>query len=208
MTKIILVLLCVFLLNFLFSQSCIKHTNETTTTFLENNKPTDNAKILGKIIETKEWNDSINLLFVFYSVSRMERAEDRQWKITEIKGYVFIPENDSVFKRIYIDTYAQQGSFAIIDTLFFANADKDASKELVILCKWDSKDTEGNPSKIYSASFYDNIQNNNQTEELTILSDFETVFGNQFEGINKKGKLITAKYKSIVQINKKLKKII
>lgn len=177
-----------------YSQIFEKNGVESLEEFAEKAKPNPDAKLKGDVLETNLWDKLKKTIFSFYKIDGDEPS---------INGYVFVQLESTKFNRILIDSYLQEGSDANIESVFFANADKDPEKELFIICKWPQKN--GNLFQVYC---YDNLDLNiKKQKKLTPLRSIDKMFTLEFEGIQDGIKKI-AKFNTAVKVKKQLKKIL
>lgn len=180
---------------------------ESKEDFAARCKPADTAEITGNVLETKLWDGNRNMIFAFYMVTRTEHNGTKSWTEPYVEGYVFVPRADGAYQRVFIDRYGQEGADAEIRSVFFANADKDAQKELVILCAWDQSRHYGISGALYQAYIYDDIKEGNKTEALHALTGFEKIFDMEFDGTNDAGEASKAHFTTAGDIRKKLKQL-
>jgi len=183
------------------SQDFKRLENETLQNFAKRMKPIPNSEISGEVLEVKNWNEHKNVIFVFYLL----RYDRKDWVETFLDGYVFVPLGNNLYRKIFIDRYAQEGADAEIWSVFFANADKDGQKELGILCSWDQSMHYGISGRLYQTYFYDEILG--KQKSLKPITSFEEIFPLEFDGTNDGDEKSVAKYKTAEQIKKKLKKL-
>ncbi len=151
-----------------------------------------------EIVETNKWLTGVNTIFVFETQKNVESLEEN------IEGFVYIFENNRTYKKVKIDTYEPEGRNANVEFFFFYNVDKDTEKELVVLCSWEQQLKAVAEGKLYQVFIYDNYVKG--SNELVPLIEFNNLFGIEFEGVQE-GRKVTAKFKSIKSIKKKLNQI-
>ena len=183
------------------SQNFKRLNNETAQSFAERMKPISNSEISGEVLEVKNWNEHKNLIFVFYLL----RYNRKDWEETYLDGYIFVPVGNNLYRKIFIDRYAQEGADAEVESVFFANTDKDGQKELGILCSWNQSMHYGISGRLYQPYFYDGISA--KQKSLKPITTFEKIFPMEFDGSNDEDKESVAKYKTADQIKKQLRKL-
>ena len=112
-------------------------------------------------------------------------------------GYMFIPTGNGMYKRSFIDTFCVDDKSPKITGVFFANADSDGVRELVIQTTADRKDREAT-GKQYSAYVYDNVSSRPFPGRLKRL-EIPAELAEGFEG-TMNGKPQKAKYKTEKEI--------
>jgi hypothetical protein len=157
-----------------------------------------------KIIETKEWTAEPSII-AFYT-QKYYIAEDGGLPKDNYRtfGYVFVPNGKDTYKRIFIDTFAYDGSPIMVGSAFFANADSDQVKELVITTTCLQKDKQASGT-MYTTKVYDNVTRL-LPGRLKKLDDVNGKLEGGFEGL-KDGKPMKAKYKNEKEIAEALKKM-
>jgi hypothetical protein len=203
MNKILLAIALLLSLNS-FSQEFKRLPNETIEDFAGRYK-TDSSKLSGKVVEGR-WNKQ-DAVFAFYADKEIENINDKNVEVEFIEGYIFIKTAENVYNRIYIDRYFPEGADAEIESVFFANADNDKEKELIVLCSWDqNRHAAPISGKLYQIYFYDNINSQNLPKTLAVLN-LETTFKFEFDGTNDAGEVSKAKYINVYQIKQELKRL-
>lgn len=164
-----------------------------------------NYTITHSPIKTKLWNIE-NVIIAFYETPIYHKYENMTYEHNLVKGYLLIPNNNT-FKKILIDEYEDDNVDTEILSVFFANADNDKEKELIILT--------GNTHRLeylyngteYSVYIYDNISTKDIPEKLSVLTNPKfDVFNINFEG-TLDDKNHKAKFKTAEAVKKELKKL-
>lgn len=104
--------------------------NETLENFARRNGLSQ-AELTHSVLETEAWGYK-KAVIAFY---------DMEFKISDqtyrrIVGYIFLPQDPNTYQKILIDSFEPEGGDPKIEAVFFANADKDNAKELVVICSW------------------------------------------------------------------------
>lgn len=173
-----------------------RNDNETAINFI--NRTYGNLINLNHpIIETDYWIKDANVIFVFIN----KKLEDDLG--TDVKGYIYVSKNKKTYHQLIIDSYGPEGRNAKVETIFFANADDDSNKELIVLCSWKQQLKEIAEGKLYQTYIYDNFDFNNKSKKLIYLEGISNHFGSEFEGINE-GVQHKAKYKTAKDIKEEL----
>ncbi len=183
------------------SQVFIRDTDESLQQFAEKSKPDNKAILKGDVLETDLWYRDKKIIFCFYKTSAKLDDED-----TFTQGYLFLPVETNKYKRILIDNYDPEGNDAKIESIFFVNADKDAVKELVIICKWPQK-LALNEGNLFQVFVYDNLDLKMNQKKLVPLQKINDKFKIEFDGYQD-GKKKTAKYNTAKKVRERLKQLI
>jgi hypothetical protein len=205
MRQIITIIATFFLISVSVGQSVLRQENETAEMLANRLKP-ESTEIAHTVIESRQLDGSKNVIVAFYKktiyeVRQMKTYIDRtQHDI--ILGYMFIPTSNKNYEKIFIDTIPPDGGDPEIISIFFANADKDKNKELIVLCSYEQRhyDYDGD---LYETYIFDYHKDKMQFKYLSELS--ETFFGCDCGWRN--GQIETAKYKTAKDVKTKLKKL-
>lgn len=199
--KIKILFLIVFVFVFAsigFAQSNLKEVkrlaNETAEKFAKRNGRAD-AELVHPVIETEAWNNKKSI-FAFYS-----GEADGQ-----VDGYVFVPKSDGVYQKILIYNFEEEGDTPKIEAVFFANADKDKAKELIVICSWDVKhyDVSGT---LYGTYVFDDITSETNPPKLKFLKNVSEKVSGGCDCTYRDGTKGTKKFKTAAQVKTGLKKL-
>lgn len=150
-----------------------------------------------KIYETTEWSQTPGII-AFYT-QKYYSEENAITPNFRTMAYIFMPTANDYYKRILIDTFTNDGKQVRINQVFFANADTDQAKELVIMASFSQPDGVN-----YYNRIYDNIFRP-MPIHLRRLDEDKTKIESGFEGI-KNGKACNAKFKTKYDITESLEK--
>lgn len=117
-----------------FGQIVQRQNNESVEQFAERLKP-DNSTLTHKVLETK-WN-SIPVIICLYDQTYKEPPEKDAYH--RIIGSVLIQLNNNKYSLTTFGTIDTEGGDPKIESVFFANADKDKTKELIIVASWEQR---------------------------------------------------------------------
>lgn len=111
---------------------------ETAEQFAERHKP-DSSTLTYKVLETK-WN-AIPVVISFYKQAYKLPIQNDPGQQTyhKIDGAVYIQLDKNNYSKTTFGTIDTEGSDPVIDTVFFANADTDKTKELIVLVTWEQR---------------------------------------------------------------------
>ncbi len=112
------------------------------------------ADMTSKIVTTTEWGSDTSII-AFYTQKYYLAEDGAQPKdLFRTLAYAFVPTVKDTYKRILIDTFTNNGQPVKIATAFFANADSDNVKELVIMATATQKE-KGTVGTLYMNRAYD-----------------------------------------------------
>jgi hypothetical protein len=193
----------IFVTSFCFGQILKRQDDETAEMFANRIKP-DSTELAHTVIETKLLDTSKKLIIAFYKktiyeVRQMDTYVDHsQYDI--IIGNLFIPLCDNNYEKKLIYTIQPDGGDPEIISIFFANADKDKGKELIVLCKYDQRHYD------YSGAFYDTYIYDFSNGEVQFLKQLSEKFWGCECGW-RNGKTEKAKYKTAKDVRARLIKL-
>lgn len=107
------------------------------------------ARVLGQAedglnIVDAPWNGRRTL---FADYQRTEREKD--YNVTYRELFALVQQPDGAWRKIAITTGEEEGGEAEVAAIGFANADRDADRELVVILKWPQQHYD------YSGAFYE-----------------------------------------------------
>jgi len=150
-----------------------------------------------KIVETTEWSESPAVI-AFYT-QKYYTEENATVPNLRTLAYIFMPTANEYYKRILVDTFCNDDKPVKINKVFFANADSDATKELVIMAS--SAQSGG---AIYYNRIYDNVVKP-MPAKLRRIPDAKTKITGGFDGMTRDGKTGHVEYKTKDDILEALK---
>jgi len=184
-------------------QTVTRHTNETAEMLANRFKP-DSTELAHAVIETNSLDTTKKIIIAFYTktiyeVRQMDTYVDHsQYDI--LLGYAFIPVSVNSYEQKLIDTIPPDGGDPEILAVFFANADKDKDRELVVLCKYEQRHYD------YGGAFYETfIYDYSKDKFKYIKSLSEKFWGCECGWRN--GKTEKAKYKTAKEVRAGLAKM-
>ena len=170
----------------------------------------DSSEFAHAVFETKSLNINKNLIVAFYKktiyeVRQMPTYIDHD-NYDIIIGYLYVPISNNNYRKVLIDTISSDGGDPEIISVFFANADKDSTKELVVLCKYPQVHYD------YGGDFYETFIYDNPTDTTERLTYFNEL-SKKFFGCEcnwrkeEKRKPETAKFKTAKDVKAELKRL-
>ncbi len=160
-------------------------------------------EMMSKVISTTEWSATPSLIAFYTQKYYVEEDGALPKDHYRTLGYIFIPTAKDMYKRVFIDTFNNNGLPVKITGAFFANADSDNVKELVVMATSVQKDEHATGTRYFNR-IYDNVARP-LSGRLKKLDPATTKIEDGFEG-QEAGKASKAKYKSEKEITDALKK--
>jgi hypothetical protein len=114
-----------------FGQTVKRQDNETVEAFIKRLMP-DTTELAHQVIETNTW-DTTKAIIAFYGY---DDTRDINTGFNKIFGHLYLPTGQNNYQDISFGPIEEDGGYPEIISVFFANADKDKPKELIVLCKY------------------------------------------------------------------------
>lgn len=159
------------------------------------------------VIESEEW-DSVKKVIIFFKLFDEGNI-----------GYLLTPMQNNTYTITLIDTLFDQGGqgVPIIESVSFANADKDSAREIIVMIKAPVKAPryaeQYGEGFYYDTYIYDNPLLPNPAKRLHYFEDISNKLSAGFDGSYyraKDGKFVnkeTAKYKDVASVRAALKQM-
>lgn len=164
-----------------------------------------NSSLAHAVIETSVW-DFPKATIVFYTEDLTHEYKDIVYERQAVKGY-FLWNDGKTDRKILIDHFEDDNVDTEILSVFFANADNDKQKELIILTANTHRLEYLYDGTEYGVYIYDDISIKNVPEKFKLLTNPKfDAFNKNFEGFQD-DKNHKAKFKTADAIKKELKKL-
>ena len=170
--------------------------NRTPLEIAEALKP-KNSTIVHDVIKTDIWGFK-NAIIAFYETKFVDSVSTTQkYERQYVEAFIYFQQKES-WQKVLIYKFEDDNVFTEIRSVFFANADKDAAKELIILSSCTHRLQYLYEGVEYSTSFYDDIKSSKLQKELIYLDKISEKLDGGFEGYlddnpNSKARFTTAK---------------
>ncbi|MBL3658884.1 hypothetical protein [Fulvivirga sediminis] len=149
-------------------------------------------------IETTHWVADVSTIILFFNTI----IDDDD----AVEGFILFSKDEIKYNLIRIDNYLPAGNGAEIASVFFANADSDPDKELIVLCTWPQRIKLTAEGTLYQTYIYDDLNSSVYQDKLIYLADISGHFGLEFEGWQE-GDNVKARYKNASAIRAELKRL-
>lgn len=164
-----------------------------------------NSSLAHAVIETSVW-DFPKATIAFYTEDLTLEYKDIVYERQAVNGY-FIWNDGKMDRKILIDHFEDDNVDTKILSVFFANADNDKQKELIILTANTHRLEHLYDGTEYGVYIYDDISIKNVPEKFKLLTNPKfDIFNQNFEGFQD-DKNHKAKFKTADAIKKELKKL-
>lgn len=164
-----------------------------------------NSKLAHAVIETSVWGLP-KASIVFYTETLEHEYQNTIYERQAVNGY-FIWKEGKIYKKIMIDRFEDDNVDTEILSVFFANADHDKEKELIVLTANTHRLQYLYDGTEYNVYIYDDVSNKNIPEKLTLINNPKfDVFNQNFEGFQE-DKRRKAKFKTADAVKKELKQL-
>lgn len=180
------------------AQTVKRQAGETTEAFVQRLAPAT-MELAHPVIETTTWDSTAKAIVAFYGY---DDTADVNTGYNKIYGHLYLPAGNSNYRDISFGPIEEDGGYPEIISVFFANADKDAARELVVICQYMQRhyDYSGDA---YETFIFDNPSGQSKLTEFNKLEE-------HFRGCDcewRNGKTETAKFKTAKEIRAELKKL-
>jgi len=185
---------------FSYGQEVKRLENETLENMARRNGPSQ-SELAHAVIETEAWGRQKTMI-VFYAVE----VKDKYGAHGQVDGYLFLPISPNTYQKILIKNFEPEGGDPKIEAAFFANADKDAARELIIICSWPQQhyDVSGT---LYGTFIFDDLRPGATPTKLSFLEGISNKVSGSCDCTDRNGKRRTSKYKTAVSVKAGLKKL-
>lgn len=197
----------IFILLFLLGSTIVngqviqRNDGETAEQFAERFKP-QNAKLTHGVIEMK-WNDIPIIIALYKQSYKLPLKQDlEQQSYFRIVGTVFMHKDKNTFIKTGFGVIDTEGGEPNIETVFFANADTDKTKELVVIASWQQQhfDVDGT---LYGTFVYD-YDLSNRRNDWKLLEKISKKLDGGCECSWSDGSSKKAKFKTAAQVKREL----
>lgn len=174
--------------------------NETLENFARRNGPSQ-SELTHSVIETEAWGHEKTVI-AFYDT----QFKDSDQTYDRIVGYIFLPQDANTYQKILIGTFEPEGGPPQIEAVFFANADKDKAKELIVICSWLQRHYDFSGT-LYGTFIFDDLRAGARPTELSFLENVSDRVSGDCECEWRNGKKRTSRYKTAASVRAGLKKL-
>ena len=183
-----------------WGQSIAYMQGEQPEAFVLRNGP-GKSELAHPVIETKEWSKHGKAVIAFYE----HEGKNESGEIENlIEGFIFLPNTDSTFRKIRIDTFEQEGGPVHIRTVFFESFRKH--RKLFVMCEWPQLLHADFGGTIYSTFVYD-MPPGQAVDELQIDQKLTKKFSDDSDLSFRDGRSTHAKYKSATAVRRALRRM-
>ena len=183
---------------FSYAEEVRRLENETLEDFAKRNGPPQ-AELTHKVIETEAWGKQKTVMAFYIVEIKLKDGTPA----TQVGGYLFMPKSTDTYEKILIKNFEEGGD---VEAVFFANADKDKAKELIVICSRLVRhyDVSGT---LYSTFVFDDLRYGANPTKLSFLEGVSERVSGDCECEWRDGKRKTSKYKTAASVKAGLKKL-
>jgi hypothetical protein len=182
-----------------------KEKNENNDEFAYRIAP-EQSELVGKVISIP-WNGK-PVIIAFYKESyRLPIKDDPdQQEYFRLLGFVYFKSQGGNYTRYLIDTIDTEGDTPAIESVFFANADTDVAKELILIVSWEQRHAAVNGT-LYGTFVYDDIATVSNKGKLRFMETISKKVDGGCDCTWDNGKTNAVKYKTAGAIKSELKRL-
>lgn len=205
MKRIVIFLIVLFAFHvFAEAYTIERNPNETKEQFIERTK-IHNSTVAGKIIDA-EWNNSQVLTVFFLQMNDNNKLDKKNNDCDErLIVCIYVQKSPNYYNSYFIDTISCEGDSPMLKDAFFANADGDLDKELVLIIAWNQKHYDFS-GVLYGSFVYDYYQENGNYR-FSDLKDIADKISGGCECVWKDGSENKSLFKTANEIKEQLNKL-
>ena len=178
--------------------------SETAEQFAQRQKP-DSSELTSKVLETK-WNSTPVIIAFYQETYKLPKQNDPdQQDYLGIVGTIFIQSGSNSYRKYLIDIFDSEGGDPVVESVSFANADKDNKKELIIIVSWNQVHYDVGGT-LYNTFIYDNLLNTDQTS-LSLMKELSEKLDGGCDCSWRDGLIKKAKFKTASDIKRGLTRL-
>lgn len=183
-----------------YGQDIKRGDTETIDAFAARNAPLQ-SELVHTVIQTTAW-DTPNSVIAFYKRDVKEGSTPE----TIVDGYLFLPRSAGNYEKILIHHFEEEGDTARIEAVFFANADRDPAKELVVLCSWKQNHAIVKGT-LYGTFVFDDVRAGSHPAELTLLQGISDKVSGGCDCWFESGQKADKRFRTAAQVRAGLKRL-
>ena len=174
--------------------------NETVENFARRVGPPQST-LIHSVIETEAWGHQKTVLAFYETESKTSGQTERK-----TVGYIFLSHDANTYQKILIKTFEPEGGDPQIEAVFFANADKDRPKELIVICSWPQRHFDFS-GILYGTFIFDDLRTGTSPAELSFLEGVSRRVSGACECEWRNGKKKTSRYKTAKSVRAGLRRL-
>lgn len=188
---------------FLFS--IIMLGQETKEQIAERLKP-EKSELIHTVIQQDIWGNK-DVIIAFYETRYIDSISGTEpYERQFVEGYLYLKKNKD-YTKVLISKFEDDNVDTNITSVFFANADKDSEKELIILSTVVHRLQYLYDGTEYTTSVFNDFKIDKIPKELVYLSKISKKLSGGFEGFLETEGEVKAKIKTAEDVRKKLKQL-
>ncbi len=185
---------------FSYGQELKRLENETLENFARRNGPPD-SKFAHAVVETEAWGHPKTVI-AFYAIE----VKDKYGTHGQVDGYLFLSLSPDTYHKILIENFEQEGADPKIEAAFFANADKDAARELIVICSWPQEHYDFSGT-LYGTFVFDDLRPGTYPAKLNFLEGISEKVSGTCDCTYRNGKRKRSNYKTAASVKSGLKRL-
>ena len=172
----------------------------------ENMKPKGSV-IVHEVIEIDLWNVK-DVIIVFYE-SRYVEADQYKNERQFVECYLLVPNRTNKYEKILVNKFQDDNVDTEIASIFFANADQDKEKELIIISTCKHRLQYLYEGTEFTTDVFDNINLRQKftKESLTNLYEMSDKLSGGFQGFTEDDPKSIAKFTNAEEVRAELQRL-
>lgn len=169
-----------------------RHVNESLEDFAERNAPPE-SHLVHQVIESTVFKNTKSVIAFYEEEMNVEECQGCR----QIVGYIYLSQLGETYEKVLIHQFETEGGSPRIESVFFANANKDPVKEIIVIVSWpvDHYDVSGT---LYGTYIFGPPQRNSSS--LTFLKEVSAKLDGGCECWQRDGPQKKAKYKTAAEV--------
>ncbi|HWW41501.1 hypothetical protein [Pedobacter sp.] len=175
--------------------------NESAKAFIERIKP-NGSDLNCEVLETPYWNNKM-VVIAWYILDANSSIPNH-----EVVGYVYVPvAAEGKYQKVFIDSFQDDNVETKIASVFFANADQDAAREMLVITNCEHRLQYLYEGTEFTTSVYDDINFNTTPTKLKRLDKIGDQLSGGLNGYSDAQGKVKAKLTDAAAVRKELRKL-
>ncbi|PTS96270.1 hypothetical protein DBR11_19395 [Pedobacter sp. HMWF019] len=174
---------------------------ESAKEFVERIKP-NGSDLNCEVLETPYWNNK-TVVIAWYILDANSSIPNH-----EVVGYVYVPvAAEGKYQQVFIDSYQDDNVETKIASVFFANADRDAAREMLVISTCEHRLQYLYEGTEFTTWVYDDIDFNKPPAKLKGLDKISDQLSGGLNGYSDAQGKVKAKLTNAAAVRKELRKL-
>lgn len=165
------------------------------------------STIVHEVIETDLWNVK-NVIIAFYETRYIEDDQYKNHR-QSVECYLLVPNSETDYEKILVNKFQDDNVDTEIESVFFANADQDKEKELIIISTCKHRLQYLYEGTEFMTDVFDNINLSKKSSKnsLNHLFEISEKLTGGFQGFTEDNPESQAKFTNAEEVRAELKRL-